>query len=71
MWESGNQEISNNEIFFEEKRENIKYKNRNRVYTIHGGDYKRKSNPNPHTNLVLMPVLGQVMLNSLRSRSSN
>ena len=35
------------------KREKIKnIKKRNKVYTIHGGDYKRKSYPNPQTNLV-------------------
>ena len=47
-----NREIGNDERFFEEKRTNLKYKKRNRVYTIHGGDYKRKSDPNPHTNPV-------------------
>ena len=52
MWEWGNQEIGINERFFEEKRTNIKYKKKNRVYTIHGEDYKRKSYPNPHTNPV-------------------
>ena len=42
------------ERLFEEKIKNLKYKRRNRVYAIHGGDYKRKSDPNPHTN----PVFG-------------
>ena len=48
MRKSGNQEIGNREIFFEEKRKNLKYKKGNRFYAIHGGDYKRKSHPNPH-----------------------
>ena len=42
----------NDEIFFKEKRTSLKYEKRNRVYTINGGDYKRKSDPNPHTNPV-------------------
>ena len=35
-----NREMGNDERLFEEKRTNLKYKKRNRVYTIHGGDYK-------------------------------
>ena len=35
------------------KREKIlKYKMGNRFYMINGEDYKRKSDPNPHTNIV-------------------
>ena len=34
------------------REKNLKYKRENRFYTIHGGDYKRKSDPNPHTNPV-------------------
>ena len=52
MGKSGNQEIGNNERLFEEKRTSLKYKKGNNVYTIHGGDYKIKSYPNPHTNPV-------------------
>ena len=52
MRKLGNEEINNNERLFEEKRTNIKYKKRNRVYTMHGWDCKRKSDPNPHTNHV-------------------
>ena len=47
------------------KREkNLKYKKRNRVYTIHGGDYKRKLYLNPHTNPVFYasPRSGDVIL---------
>ena len=44
--------LGNDERLFEEKRTNLKYQKRNIVYTIHGGDYKRKSYPNPHTNPV-------------------
>ena len=62
MGKSGNQDIGNNERLFEEKR--------NRVYTIHGGDYKRKSNPDPHTNLIFDASSRPVMLDLLRSRSS-
>ena len=40
--------------FLKKREKNIKYKKENRVYTIHGGDHKRKSNPNPHTNPVFM-----------------
>ena len=43
MGKSGNQKISTNEILFEEKRTNLKYKKINWVYTIHGWDYKIKS----------------------------
>ena len=42
MGKLGNKEISNNERFFEEKRKNVKYKKRNKVYNIYGGDYKRR-----------------------------
>ena len=49
MGKPSNQEIDNHEILFEEKRTHIKYKKRNRVYTILG-DYKRKSDPNHDTN---------------------
>ena len=49
----GNQEIGNNERLFEEKRKkNLKCKKENMFYMIHGRDYKRKSDPNPHTNPV-------------------
>ena len=44
--------MGKDESLFEEKRTNIKYKKGNRVYTIYGGDYKRKLDPNPYTNLV-------------------
>ena len=45
---------------FNEKRKNLKYKKGNRFYTIHGRDYKRKSDPNPHINLIfyVSPMLG-------------
>ena len=43
MGKSGNQKISTNEILFEEKRTNLKYKKINWAYTIHGWDYKIKS----------------------------
>ena len=43
---------SNDERLFKEKRTNLKYKKGNRFYTTHEGDYKGKSYPNPHTNLV-------------------
>ena len=59
----------NDEILFEE-RDNLKYKKGNMVYIIHRGDCKRKLDPNPHASLVFMLVLGQVMLDSWRSRSS-
>ena len=36
------------ERFFEENRTNLKYKKGNRAYTIHGGHYKRKSDPKNH-----------------------
>ena len=49
MEKLGNSELSNNEKWFQEKKINLKYKKRNRVYTIHG-DYKRKLYPNPHTS---------------------
>ena len=49
-WKIG--KLGNVERWFEEKIIDLKYKRRNRVYTIHGGDYKRKSDPNPHTNPV-------------------
>ena len=42
--------LDNNERLLEEKRKNLKYEKRNWVYIIHGGDYKGKSYPNPHTN---------------------
>ena len=50
----------NDERLFEEKRTNLKYKKRNKVYIIHAADYKRKSDPNPHTNPVFdtSPRLG-------------
>ena len=46
--------------FLKRREKNIKYKNGNRFYTVHGGDYKRKSYPNPHTNPVFYanPRLG-------------
>ena len=44
--------LGNDERLFEEKRTNLKYKKRNEIYTIHGGDYKRKSDSNPNTNPV-------------------
>ena len=45
--------LGNDVRLFKEKRTNLKYKRGNRFCTIHGeGDYKRKSNPNPHTNFV-------------------
>ena len=50
---------------FEEKIKNLKYKNRNRVYIIHEGDYKRKSYPNIHTTPFLVQVLRWVMLDLL------
>ena len=44
--------LGNDERLFKENRKNIKYKKGNRFYTINGGEYKKKSNLNPHTNLV-------------------
>ena len=36
---------------FVKRREKIlNYKKGNKVQTIHGGDFKKKSYPNPHTN---------------------
>ena len=45
-------------------KKNLKYKKGNRFYTIHGGDYKRKSYPNPHTNLIFdaSPRSGNALL---------
>ena len=34
------------------EKKNLKCKKGNMFYTIHGGDYMRKSDPNPHTNPV-------------------
>ena len=52
------------ERLFDEKKKNLNYENGDRVYTIHGGDYKRKSYLNPHTNLVFgaSPRLGDARL---------
>ena len=36
---------------FNKNRKNLKNKNEKRVYTTHRGDYKKKLDPNPHTNL--------------------
>ena len=47
------------------KRENLKFNKGSRVYTIYGGDYKRKFDPNPNTNLIFMLVLGWMMLDLL------
>ena len=44
--------LDNDERLFKEKIKNIKYKKRNRFYTIHGGDYNRESDANPHPNPV-------------------
>ena len=57
-WKIG--KSGNVERLFEEKITNLKYKRRNRVCTIHGGDYKIKSYPNPHRNPVFYasPRLG-------------
>ena len=44
--------LGNGERLFKEKRINLKYKKGNMFYTVHGGDYKRKSTPNPHINLI-------------------
>ena len=66
--ESGNHVIrksGNDKRLFEEKRTNLKYKKRNTVYTIHGEDYKMKSNLNPHTKFVLDVSPRRVMLDLL------
>ena len=44
--------MKNDERLFKENRKNLKYKNGNRFYTIHEGDYNRKSDPNLHTKPV-------------------
>ena len=48
-------ELGHDERSFEEKGTNLKYKNRNRIYTIHEGDDKRKSYPN--VRLVMISIL--------------
>ena len=71
MMKMGNREINNNKRLFEEKRINLKYKKRNRVYTIHGGDYKKKNQIQILTQTpFFVPVLSQVILDSLRYQSS-
>ena len=55
-WKMG--KSGKDERLFEEKRKNLKHKKGNRIYTIYGGNYKRKSNPNLYINTIFMSVIG-------------
>ena len=68
MGKLGNQEIRNNERFFEEKKTNLKYRNR---YILSMEGITRENHIQILTQIpFFMLVLGRVMLDSSQSQSS-